>query len=166
MRRSVRLACRRRVGLKTTLRLQSSEATEILTRQAATGSLFGSEDAHRRCHWALDRQYSHVSPQARFLLKYRLEPVSGESRTSLCQHREFLPGKRLLRPETGEAFSATSADSGRQRPRCPASAAAKPRNVKDYSDGRRKTALRGTAWWGWQGHRVRARSIAWRKVGQ
>jgi hypothetical protein len=58
-------------------------------------------------------------------------PVSGGSRTSLCQHREFLPGKRLPRPETGAAFSATLADSGRH---CPASPAAKPRKVKDYSD--------------------------------
>src|SRR6516162_2412496 len=28
-------------------------------------------------------------------------------RTSLCQHREYLPGKRLPRPETEAAFSAT-----------------------------------------------------------
>jgi hypothetical protein len=35
------------------------------------------------------------------------------------------------------------ADSGRQRPRYPASPAAKPRKVKDYSDGHTKAALRG-----------------------
>jgi hypothetical protein len=39
--------------------------------------------------------------------------------------------------------------SGRQRPCYPASAAAKPRKVKDYSDRGRKPDLRGTAWWGW-----------------
>jgi hypothetical protein len=33
--------------------------------------------------------------------------VSVESRTSLCQHREFLPGKRLPRAGTGAAFLAT-----------------------------------------------------------
>jgi hypothetical protein len=30
--------------------------------------------------------------------------------TSLCQHREILPGKRLPRPETAAAFSATPVD--------------------------------------------------------
>src|SRR6516165_711893 len=72
-------------------------------------------------------------------------PSLGESRTNLCQHWELLPGKGLPRPETGTAFSATPADCARQRPRCPASAAAKPRKVKDYSDSRTKAALRGTA---------------------
>jgi hypothetical protein len=37
--------------------------------------------------------------------------------------------------------------SGRQRPCYPASAAAKPRKVKNYSDRGRKPDLRGTAWW-------------------
>jgi hypothetical protein len=80
----------------------------------------------------------------------RLKPVPGESRTSLCQHREFLSGKRLPRPETGAAFSATPADCARQRPRFPASAAAKLRKDKDYSESRTKAALCRTAWWSWQ----------------
>jgi hypothetical protein len=33
--------------------------------------------------------------------RVRLETVSVEIRTSLCQHRELLPGKRLPRAETG-----------------------------------------------------------------
>jgi hypothetical protein len=37
--------------------------------------------------------------------------------------------------------------SGRQRPCYPASAAAKPRKVKNHSDRGRKPDLRGTAWW-------------------
>jgi hypothetical protein len=44
-------------------------------------------------------------------------------------------------------LSAAIGDSGRQRPRFPASRAAKPRNVKDYSDGARKRELRRSAWW-------------------
>jgi hypothetical protein len=51
-------------------------------------------------------------------------------------------GQRLARHFWGHW-----ADSGRQRPRYPASPAAKPRKVKDYSDGARKADLRGTAWW-------------------
>jgi hypothetical protein len=34
----------------------------------------------------------------------RLEPVSGDSRTGLRQHREFLPGKSLARSETEPGF--------------------------------------------------------------
>jgi hypothetical protein len=83
----------------------------------------------------------------------RATPPSGpRSRTRLWResnqslsHSEFLPGKRLPRAETGAAFSSTPADCARQGPRYPASAAAKPRKVKDYSDGRTKAALRGTA---------------------
>jgi hypothetical protein len=70
-----------------------------------------------------------------------------ESNQSL--HREFLPGKRLPREETGAAFLATPTVSRLQRPCCPAFAAAKPRKVKDFSDSARKPELRGTAWWGW-----------------
>jgi hypothetical protein len=80
----------------------------------------------------------------------RLEPVSGESRTSLFPRREFLPGKSLARAETVRAILATLADSGRQRPRYPAPLAAKPRKVKDYSDRAGKPELRRTAWWSWQ----------------
>jgi hypothetical protein len=45
---------------------------------------------------------------------------------------------------------ATPADSGQPRPHYPASPAAKPRKVKDYSDGASKAELRRTAWWSWQ----------------
>jgi hypothetical protein len=38
-------------------------------------------------------------------------------------------------------------DSGRQRPRCRASPAAKPRKAKDYSERARKPSLRRTVWW-------------------
>jgi alpha-ketoglutarate-dependent taurine dioxygenase len=65
------------------------------------------------------------------------------------EHREFLLGKRLPRAETGRRFLATPADSGRQRPRYPASPAAKPREVKDYSHTARKPVLRRTGWWSW-----------------
>src|SRR5262249_23904023 len=71
-------------------------------------------------------------------------------RTGLRSGERILPGKGSARSETGAAFSATSADCARQRPRYPASPAAKPRKVKDCSDGTRNAALRGTAWWGWQ----------------
>jgi hypothetical protein len=60
------------------------------------------------------------------------------------------PIQGLARPETGAAFLPTLADSGRQRPRHSASPAAKPRKVKDYSDGAWKPEWRRTAWWGWQ----------------
>jgi hypothetical protein len=53
---------------------------------------------------------------------------------------------------------ARPADSGRQRPRRPASPAAKPRNVKDYSDGARKPELRRTAWWWMQSSTTRLHS--------
>jgi hypothetical protein len=76
-----------------------------------------------------------------------LEPVSADIRTSLCSRERFPPGKGLTRPETARAFSATMADSGRQRPRHLASPTAKPRIVKDYSDRARKPGLRRTAWW-------------------
>jgi hypothetical protein len=51
------------------------------------------------------------------IARARLEPISGESRTSLCERRQFVPGKSWAKPETGTAFLATLADSGRQRPR-------------------------------------------------
>jgi hypothetical protein len=66
------------------------------------------------------------------------------------QRRQFVPGKSWAKPETGVAFLASLADSGRQRPRYLASSATKPRNVKDYFDGARKRELRRTAWWSWQ----------------
>jgi hypothetical protein len=47
----------------------------------------------------------------------------------------------LARPETGRAFLATLADSGRQRPRCLAPPAEKLRKVKDYSERARKPEL-------------------------
>jgi hypothetical protein len=84
---------------------------------------------------------------ARAILRCGLEPVSADIRTDLCARQTIPPGKGLPRPETGPAFLATMAHSARQRPRCPASAAAKPRKVKDYSDGARKEKLRRTAWW-------------------
>jgi hypothetical protein len=46
------------------------------------------------------------------------------------------------------AFLATLADSWRRDRAIPRLRAAKPRNVKDYSDGARKPELRRTAWWG------------------
>jgi hypothetical protein len=52
------------------------------------------------------------------------------------------PGKGFARPETGAAFLATLADSWRRRPRLLACLAAKPRKVKDYSDGALAVALR------------------------
>jgi hypothetical protein len=61
--------------------------------------------------------------------------------TALCSPARIAPGKSLARPETGVAFLATLADSRRQRPHCPGSPAAKPRKVKDYSDGARKPEL-------------------------
>jgi hypothetical protein len=76
-----------------------------------------------------------------------LKPVSADIRTRLCSQAGIPPGKSLARPETGRTFLATLADSGGQRPRYPASPAAKPRKVKDYSDGARKPGLRRTAWW-------------------
>jgi hypothetical protein len=80
----------------------------------------------------------------------RLEPVSADIRTGLFSREGVPPGKSLVRPETGAAFSAASADSGRQRRRYFAFPAAKPRKVKDYSGGARKTEARRSAWWSWQ----------------
>jgi hypothetical protein len=79
----------------------------------------------------------------------RLKPVSADIRTGLCAGAGIPPGKDLAKPETGTAFLAAPVDSGRQRPRYPASPAAKPRKVKDYSDGARKPEMCRTAWWGW-----------------
>jgi hypothetical protein len=76
-----------------------------------------------------------------------LKPVSADIRTRLCSQAGIPPGKSLARPETGRAFLATPADSGGQRPHRPASPAAKPRKVKDYSDGAMKPELRRTGWW-------------------
>jgi hypothetical protein len=78
-----------------------------------------------------------------------LKPASADIRTCLCRQAGILPGKSLARPELGAAFLATPAVSGRQRGRSPASAPAKPRKVKDYSDSARKPELRRTAWWSW-----------------
>jgi hypothetical protein len=95
-----------------------------------------------------------TSPQARryaeTLTALRLEPVSIDSRTGLCRHREFLPGKGSARPETGRAFLARTACSARQRLAFPASPSPKAREVKDNSAPGRKPDLRRTAWWGWQ----------------
>ncbi len=104
----------------------------------------------RRCSdtMPLRRSFSVATEaDARRTCRARLEPVSEESRTSLCQRRQFLPGKGFARPETGRAFLATPADHGRQRPRYPASPAAKPRKHKDYSDRARKPKLRRSGWW-------------------
>jgi hypothetical protein len=79
-----------------------------------------------------------------------LEPVSADIRTGLCSRAGSPPGKGSARPETRAAFLPTLADSERQRPHYPASPAAKPRKVKDYSDGTGKSELRRTAWWSWQ----------------
>jgi hypothetical protein len=54
-----------------------------------------------------------------------------------------------VRLETEPALLAITANSARQRPASPAFPAAKPRKVKDYSDGARKRDSCGTAWWGW-----------------
>ena len=51
-------------------------------------------------------------------------------RTGLCSRTRIPPGNGLARPETRPP-----ADPGRQRPQYPASRAAKPRKVKDYSEG-------------------------------
>jgi hypothetical protein len=83
--------------------------------------------------------------------------VSADIRTGLCSRAGVPPGKSSARPETGAAFLASPADSGRQRPRYPASPAAKPRNVKDYSDGAGKPELRRTAWWSSTAHTRRPR---------
>jgi hypothetical protein len=72
-----------------------------------------------------------------------LEPVSADIRTGLCSLVGIPPGKSLVRPETGAAFSAAPADCRRQRPRYFAFPAAKPRKVKDYSDGARKRNCAG-----------------------
>jgi hypothetical protein len=82
----------------------------------------------------------------------RLEPVSADIRTGLCSREGIPPGKSLVRPETGAAFSAVPADSRRQRPRYFAFPAAKPRKVKDFSGGAGKPELRRTAWWRRQSH--------------
>jgi hypothetical protein len=66
-----------------------------------------------------------------WIARARLEPISGESRTSLSERRQFVPGKSWAKPETGLAFLASLADSGRQRPRYLASPATKPRNVSN-----------------------------------
>jgi hypothetical protein len=71
-------------------------------------------------------------------------------RTSLCSCERIPPGKSFARPETAAAFLATAAEFGRQRPHSPASPAAKPRKVKDYSDRGGKPESRKTAGWGWQ----------------
>jgi hypothetical protein len=84
----------------------------------------------------------------------RLERVSADIRTGLWSRAGIPPGKSLARPETGAAFLAAPVDSGRQRPRHPASPAAKPRKVKGYSDGARKAELRRSAWWFWQSSRT------------
>jgi hypothetical protein len=63
-----------------------------------------------------------------------LKPVSADIRTGLFFASGIPPGNGLARPETGTAFLATPADSGRQRLRYPASPSAEPRKVKDYSD--------------------------------
>jgi hypothetical protein len=47
----------------------------------------------------------------------------------------------LAKPETEAAFLATPPDSGRQRPRYHVSPTAKPRKVKDYSNGRQETGF-------------------------
>jgi hypothetical protein len=75
------------------------------------------------------------------------DPVFVAQRCQISLRTGIPPGKSLTKPETGAAFLATPADSGRQRPRSPASPAAKPRKVKGYSERARKPELRGTAWW-------------------
>jgi hypothetical protein len=72
----------------------------------------------------------------------RLKPVSADIRTGLCAGAGIPPGKDLAKPETGTAFLAAPVDSGRQRPRYPASPAAKPRKVKDYSDSASEPATK------------------------
>jgi hypothetical protein len=66
---------------------------------------------------------------------FRLELVSVDSRTGLCQLGKFLPGNHLARSEAGAAFLAIPVDSGRQRPRYRASSAAKPRKANGVRHG-------------------------------
>jgi hypothetical protein len=90
----------------------------------------------------------------------RASPSAGHARASRVRTqtglRTFEPvslasgnsaEKRFGGAETGRAFLATPADSGRQRQREPSSPRAKPRKVKDYSGAARKLTLRRTAWW-------------------
>jgi hypothetical protein len=84
---------------------------------------------------------------ARRSIEAAVLPPPRSIRTRLCSQAGIPSGKGLARPETGRAFLATRADSGRQRPRYSASLAAKPRKVKRYSDGARKPESRRTAWW-------------------
>jgi hypothetical protein len=95
-----------------------------------------------RKHFGLARWEPEGMPAFQDTLR-RLEPVSTDIRTGLCRTGEFLPGKRLPRPETGRAFLQTLADFGRQRPRYSGSLAAKPRKAKGYSIHARKPELRG-----------------------
>jgi hypothetical protein len=81
---------------------------------------------------------------------FRIEPVSVDSRTGLCQLGEFLPGNGLARSETGPGFSVPTLCSALQRLASLASPPRKPRKVNDYSHGHRKPDLRRTAWWSWQ----------------
>jgi hypothetical protein len=114
-----------------------------------------------RCRSALSRMPGDTQrPRYPLLPKSKTIPTarggapSFRTRTGLCRHRTGLcpgpgspPGKSLARPETGAPILAKTADFGRQRPRSPASPPAKPRKVKDYSDGARKPKLRRSAWW-------------------
>ena len=65
----------------------------------------------------------------------------------LYRHGKFLPGKCLLRPETGPRFLAATAYFARQRPASLAFPSPKAREVKDYSPDAGKPDLRKTAWW-------------------
>jgi hypothetical protein len=80
------------------------------------------------------------------------------TQTGLCRHsnQSLFAGGNSAGKEFGEArdwagfFGDTRRFRG-QRPRRPASPAAKPRKVKDYSEGARKSELRRTAWRAHQG---------------
>jgi hypothetical protein len=132
----------------------------LATKRSTVGS--GCDHRYRPCSplWRHLSFQSHVSPPLRRHAVGRarggdsvgtgvtgstpskFEPVSfntGNScRESVCR------GQRR-----GRRFLVTPVDSGRQRLRYPGSPAAKPRKVKDYSDGARKPRLCGTGWWGW-----------------
>jgi hypothetical protein len=79
-----------------------------------------------------------------------LKPVSADIRTGLCSRARIPPGKSLGGQRLGGLFWRHLPISGGKDRAIPRLAAAKPRKVKDYSDGARKPELRRTAWWGWQ----------------
>jgi hypothetical protein len=108
----------------------SGSATVFFHREAIPAFLFNrartSQQPQPRDAPVAGWSRSRLQPPRRL----GLEPVSADTRTCLCSRPRIPPGNGLARPETGTAFLATLADSWRQRPRCPASPAAKPGKSK------------------------------------